>query len=81
MNLVPQAPFTLRTKVSAVEQKEHEIFILKCKIVECKNQINFFEEILNNPKADIEIQRRMLLNIEGEELKIFKINEQLNKLK
>lgn len=74
------APHTLRTKVTAKEQKEHEIYLLKCKIKEFKSQIDFFTEILNNPKASIELQRNMLINIESEELKISKTNELLNNL-
>jgi len=74
------APFTLRTKVTAKEQTEHKIYILKCKIIECKNQIDFFTEILNNPKASVGIQRKMLFNIESQELEILKINEQINNL-
>lgn len=74
------APHTLRTKVTAKEQTEHKIYLLKCKIKECKEQIGFFTEILNNPKASIELQRNMLINIEAEELKISKNNELLNTL-
>jgi|APGre2960657373_1045057.scaffolds.fasta_scaffold12479_2 hypothetical protein len=74
------APQTLRRKVTAEEQKNHEIYILKGKISNCIEQIEFYTEILNNPKANAETQRRMLFSIEGEELELHKINEQLKKL-
>ena len=77
MNVAPQ---NLRKTITAQESKEHEIYLLKCKIINCKEQIDFFTEILNNPKASVELQRKMLFNIEGEELTILKLNEQLNKL-
>ena len=78
-NKMRLAPHTLRTKVTAKEKKEHEIYVLKCKIIECKKHIDFYTEILNNPKANIELQRNMLLNIESEELKIYELNNQLYK--
>lgn len=74
------APQTLRRKVTAKEQLEHEIYLLNCKIIKCKEQIDFFTEILNNPKASIEIQRKMLFNIESEELKISELSNQLKKI-
>lgn len=74
------APQSLRTKVNAKEQTEHEIYLLNCKIKESKEQIDFFTEILNNAKATIEIQRKMLFNIESEELKISELNKQLKKI-
>ncbi len=74
------APHTLRRTITAQESKQSEIFVLRSKINNCKEQIDFFTEILNNPKATVDIQRKMLFNIEGEELAILKINEQLNKL-
>ena len=74
------APHTLRRKITEQDIKQHEIYLLKCKIINCKSQIDFFTEILNNPKASVDIQRKMLFNIECEELTIIKLNEQLKKL-
>ena len=74
------APYTLRRTITAKDSKEYEIYLLKCKIINCKEQIDFFTEILNNPKGSVELQRMMLFNIEREELTILKLNEQLNKL-
>jgi hypothetical protein len=72
-------PHQLRTKVTEQEQKQHEAYLLRCSIIECKKQITFFTEILNNPKASIEIQRQMINSIEGEELKIAKLEFDLKK--
>ena len=74
------APHTLRRKITLQDIKNQEIYLLKCKIINCKEQIDFFTEILNNPKASNDIQRKMIFNIEGEELNIIKLNDQLNKL-
>lgn len=73
-------PYTLRRKITLQDRKNKEIYLLKCKIINCKEQIDFFTEILNNPKASNDIQRKMIFNIEGEELNIIKLNDQLNKL-
>jgi len=74
------APHTLSRKITNQESKQHEIFVLRSKISNCKKQLDFYTEILNNPKASVEMQRKMLFNIEGEELTMLKLNEQLNKL-
>jgi hypothetical protein len=74
------APHTLRRTITEQDTKNHAIYLLKCKIINCEEQIDFFTEILNNPKASVDIQRKMIFNIEGEELNIIKLNEQLNKL-
>ena len=74
------APHQLRTKVTNEEQLNHNIYLLKCKIIECAKHIDFYTEILNNPKANVEVQRNMLFNIEAEELAMLKYNQQLNKL-
>ena len=74
------APHTLSRTITAQESKQHEIFVLRSKISNCKEQLDFYTEILNNSKASIEIQRKMLFNIEGEELIMLNLNEQLNKL-
>lgn len=73
-------PHQLRTKVTNEEQLNHNIYLLKCKLIQCANQIDFYTEILNNPKANVEVQRNMLFNIEAEELAMLKYNQQLNKL-
>lgn len=74
-------PHQLRTKVTSQEILNHNIYFFKSKIIECNSQIDFYRDILNNPKANIEIQRTMLFNIEVEELAILRYEEKIKKIK
>jgi hypothetical protein len=73
-------PYMLSNTISEKQKKDAEIYAIKCKIKECKKQISFWTEILNNPKASIEVQRKCLYFIEGEEITMLKLESQIKQL-
>jgi hypothetical protein len=70
-------PYMLSNTISEKQKKDSQFYALKCKIQECKQQISFFTEMLNNPKASIESQRKCLYYIEGEEIIMSKLESQI----
>jgi len=73
------SPHEERTKVTEREKKEYQAYLIRCAIIECKKQITFFTEVLNNPKASIKNQRELLNWIEEEEIKLSKLEFDLKK--
>jgi hypothetical protein len=70
----------LTTKVTDREQQQHEAYLIRCSILECRNQIKFHADCyLNNSNAPIEIQRQMINAIYCEEIKIAKLELELKK--
>ena len=60
--------------------KQHEAYLIRCSILECRNQIKFHADCyLNNSNAPIEIQRQMIDAIHCEERKIAKLELELKK--
>lgn len=65
-------PYQCRTRVTEAERQQHQNYLKKLKIQDCKKQIDFYIELLDTDKLTIEQQRRVLHLIEEQEIIILK---------
>jgi len=61
-----------RTRVTEAEKVQHQNYLKKLKIQDCKKHIEFYIELLDTNKLTIEKQRHLLYLIEEQELIILK---------